>query len=532
MNYADPGTGGGPAVAVPTVSEVSAWKTGTLDTDAASVSSLASQLDREVLELSRARTAMRQAWGGPAADAAFPALTSHVKTGEDLTETLEEVKRTLRRGAERLEGAQSAVADAVRDATADGCKVADDGTASPPSVPAVTYPADDPAAGARAQDEYDAAVKKAQDIADGHTAAIKGALKAAARIDQLVAASLTNIELPDALAKPAYAAVQVVVGVAGGEPSGDLPVKFPSGWRPRNAFREISAADWVRLVSGGGSVPTYPMTFGTDYDKAEAFNGYLGAGAIVGPDGKEYPLVIPQIQRGQNTYTADAFPTDDPVTDLGGKDPGWRLVGHHEGTGVLNPPDRSTTGFTRLGGAAGGSYTAGVYGARRHDLEAKIGITSSGWPFLKPHPDYMDGTMGGPGRPFSDPRGNAVDDPFESRAVPPAGMEPDRVGRIGGGVALAQGALNGELKAHQIETDASHHYTLDLEVNDDGRRRAFLRTFDIFDGPGADKQTLSPAHGYIDPDDGQLHLYDARYRYPANFDHGTPHVAYKGEPAK
>lgn len=83
-----------------------------------------------------------------------------------------------------------------------------------------------------------------------------------------------------------------------------------------------------RLVTDGGEFAPYPAGPATA-------GGYHHGGAIVGPDGRTYPLAVPYVAEDGLVYTADAEPGRDGIGVLDGADRGWQLVGTELGTGPL-----------------------------------------------------------------------------------------------------------------------------------------------------------------------------------------------------
>ncbi len=53
--------------------------------------------------------------------------------------------------------------------------------------------------------------------------------------------------------------------------------------------------------------------------------GYWGGGYAIGPDGRQYPIVIPWMEIDGHVYTADSGPGVEVAT-LGGRDDGWSIV--------------------------------------------------------------------------------------------------------------------------------------------------------------------------------------------------------------
>ena len=83
----------------------------------------------------------------------------------------------------------------------------------------------------------------------------------------------------------------------------------------------IDRPTWMRTA-----IPPGCRSFGPD-----AY--YTGGGAVRGPDGRLYPIVVPHVQRGEEHYTIDADIADGTPTaaSLDGQDPGWVVVSYRTG---------------------------------------------------------------------------------------------------------------------------------------------------------------------------------------------------------
>ena len=83
----------------------------------------------------------------------------------------------------------------------------------------------------------------------------------------------------------------------------------------------------VRANWSQAAIPPGCRSFGPD-----AY--YAGGGAVRGPDGREYPIVVPHVMRGDDHVTIDADVTDPDMptaASLDGRDAGWTVVGYRTG---------------------------------------------------------------------------------------------------------------------------------------------------------------------------------------------------------
>jgi hypothetical protein len=95
-------------------------------------------------------------------------------------------------------------------------------------------------------------------------------------------------------------------------------------------------ADRLVAVATGGELAPYPPG-------AATAGGYHGGGAIVGPDGRTYPLAVPYVAEDGVVYTADEHPRRDGLGVLDGADRGWQVVATELGTSDLPDADGSRT---------------------------------------------------------------------------------------------------------------------------------------------------------------------------------------------
>lgn len=223
------------------------------------------------------------------------------------------------------------------------------------------------------------------------------------------------------------------VPFSGNDPLGQLP----DGPSPA----EVDGRDW-------GS----PIRVFVDGEWIEY--GYTGGGSITGPGGAEWPIMMPYMKKDDVTYMDDVgIPREDGgLMQLDGYDPGWSTVSSYRG--VNKYMDVSPTV----------SLTAAVAGLKGNRV----------------YPDALYITPDGTATLEAPPPGE-VEYAGTSEATPdterlnPAGA--DRWNRMVGGVDLAMAGLQ---TMNTIDAAASHEqrpWFIEYQINEDGRRRAIVRTY-------------------------------------------------------
>ncbi len=280
------------------------------------------------------------------------------------------------------------------------------------------------------------------------------------------------------------------------EPFGEQINGLAQQWTMGDNFVSLVAAAFRRADAGGGPIrfagqgavdkgmqatadynPFASLTAGTPGEWARMVRdmcyaggaGYLGGGFIVGPDGRRYPLVIPQVKDGGKLYQADDGGGGDVAT-LDGADPGWFNTGIYTGRGQLFP--------ARTTGPAIAAFVNHLFGGN-----ASVGNASS--------PGDYNGLVIGDGRPswyaHGSPQLNAAAKPGLAKADDPLfGPLPGRsagpsLTRGAGAANLALLPANAVLGAASAaeQAKANHYgaYQLRLERNLDGRVRARLTMY-------------------------------------------------------
>jgi hypothetical protein len=278
----------------------------------------------------------------------------------------------------------------------------------------------------------------------------------------------------------------------------------------------------------GAVVPTdSSVWFHAMHDGCVAFpegSGYIGGGVVIGPDGEEYPIVIPYLEIDGHVYTSDSDGSGDGVVaSLGGADSGWTVVAYRSGIErIVEEPGA----IDYLAAAAAG--TTGLL----HSL---------------PPNDMLPGIVFGPDRPPSY-RGDvsapaALDPPLydgELATVPVtmfvngriqqvnaeqlANMPRDvrraaarlGVGRpsaagsvVAGGADLAVTFGQGLAFAANLDNQSERAYQVIFEENEDGRRRARIETYSLsVDADGT--VVIHPMHLFVNGD-GELSQQPIEY---------------------
>lgn len=225
---------------------------------------------------------------------------------------------------------------------------------------------------------------------------------------------------------------------------------------------------------------------------------YGGGGAVVGPDGRSYPLVVPSLRIGDQTFTGDANarPGDRTVGTLGGVDPGWVLVGARSGVDRL----QATPGrFERF--AVGLAGTNPNLAPRARALEGDeyrhLLIDGYGRPRIELEPRAV-----GSGPPSSPPSLSDVRSPAfvmidgkmvefdrmaageESRGIRRAGVvaanvRAQRAAATMSSVEIATSVLAGASLANTFDDFDWFAYQIVFEENIDGRLRAQARSYQM-----------------------------------------------------
>jgi hypothetical protein len=239
-----------------------------------------------------------------------------------------------------------------------------------------------------------------------------------------------------------------------------------SSWRPVSALEHGTRSAWAAAVFGPRCI---------SWDDA----GYEGAGFIVGPDRRAYPLVAPHVVRHGRVYNADdgTEPGRPSVLDLDGRDPGWRTV--YEQIGVERWRD-DPGAVGRLLTGIGSSAAGPPVGSTASDVDAVL-IAPGRAPVLSraiaptTRPDHAPPIYAPPAPPVPPPNAPDLEYPVGQASV------------AAGAMNLAPVVLDGIVGAARADLGSHDAYDIVLQANNDGRIRALYRRvfvgFDRSDEP-------------------------------------------------
>lgn len=294
------------------------------------------------------------------------------------------------------------------------------------------------------------------------------------------------------------------------------------GWRPSAALTALPDGARRRLLG------VSPVCIGA---------GWAGSGAVTGPDGRRYPLVVPWVEQNGVRWTADgdtATGTPDAgntdaetshtgdVTTLDGADPGWHEIGIRIGVDTFGPAVPTATKAAIVTAGLFGNAPR-LIGRLRPDLLPELRWSPAGVPSLAPVPPVPAQRTGGT---VSAPRPNLVRDGDRLRWVPdgstdrgigtrnvtrqnPEAPTGSSMPAAPNAVALADSGLTALGTAERLDDRRTAAYRAIFEENDDGRLRARVVTYQVRetdDGPRvlAEDVAVSP--------DGELRRQVVSYR--------------------
>ena len=282
------------------------------------------------------------------------------------------------------------------------------------------------------------------------------------------------------------------------------------------SFRTMGAAEWHAAITPPGC-----GSFGTG-------RYYSGGGAMRGPDGRLYPLVVPHLvvdDEHHYTIDADAAPNTPTVASLGGADSGWTMVAYRTGVERLfSEPSMIEevlvglavgTGL-EIGAAISDDQLAGVHlraGRRASFLgtfRPSAPVDVSGAAALEsPAPMVwlvVDGRAGQ--YPIDElvDRGAAAGD---LASVPRARHTSlGRFNTADNALTLMTGAMSGFVAARDLDEGRHRAYEVMFEEHADGRLRARVQTFTLEQGPNG--AALHGWHLFVD-EHGELRQSPVSY---------------------
>lgn len=524
-----------------TVSVLRSWQPEELAVRARRLRAVAGDVDAGRSRLRSAWTEhLGLAWSGAAARTAAGQATVEQADLLDVVDGLEGCAAALAAGAEAIAQAKARLDEALTTAASAGLVVEEDGSVTVPQAMAA-------AAGGTAVQQRELEVVRA--VAARAAVQAEQALLAATDADQAVAAHLRSalrlaqrvragLGLPDSGAasssqvETALAAATSDVGsVVRDGLSATGPVAVAAWWQengggdfsrwdPATMLRPLPLATWRRAVVPAGSSLDVGLPPGRTV-MAPAGH-YTGGGAITGPDGRSYPLVVPWV--GVNAdgrpINADVFPEgESDVRILDGRDGGWHTLGVVAGRGSFGEEvGRLTKAAAGVGIAAGG--VAPLTRAQPAWLD-HMTLGPSGHPTLVEKPtDLYSPTARGRGiREGPAPYEPLVRDGLGrlGQAYEPA--MPDRFPTAVRGAnvtGLGIDAARGLVEAQHLDDANVRTYQVTFEQNDDGRTRALMRTYQVFDNSALGGGPHDVSANYVTVGaDGRLHEDRMSFRPPA-----------------
>jgi hypothetical protein len=283
------------------------------------------------------------------------------------------------------------------------------------------------------------------------------------------------------------------------------------GWRPSTSTSAASTSEWRSMVG------TSPVCVDA---------GYAGAGALLGPDGRRYPLVVPWIRRDGVRWSADLLPTEVGATSLGGADPGWRQIGVRVGIDEFGPTASTATKAAIVTAGLAGKAPQFV-GRLRPDLLRRLSLSPEGVPSLLPGPVSIphprSGATGQIPRSAlvvdADGRLRWVPDTSKDKGLgtrATARQAPTSSGKVTpvgpNVIALADSGLSGLDTARRLDDGRAAAYRVAFEERTDGRIRARLTLYQV--RSEGTRATILPSNAAVRAD-GSLQREPVAYRPPA-----------------
>jgi hypothetical protein len=319
-------------------------------------------------------------------------------------------------------------------------------------------------------------------------------------------------------------------------------------------FNEVAAMaptfqEALQRLDGGGQFDPFgslqQMGFSTWYralwgDTCPAGSGFYGGYGtfITGPDGLLYPVVVPSLMIDGSVYNGNrgTLVPGESVSDLGGMDPGWAEAYRLEGVGrfqegpsgiekffiafaMTNPNLQPTT--TPLGEGDYAGLVMGASGVPFITLDPRPpkgpSVSPSNERLVSPTAVMLDGKL-----VFVDANADPATTSYNRAIRRQLGPVPPRVmagQRAVGGVSLAASFAQGINIANSTDNAGLAAYQVVFEVNEDGRRRALFRTYQV-SVDQAGKYIINPSHVYLD-DEGEVAFDNILFRQGAEI--GIPY---------
>ena len=295
---------------------------------------------------------------------------------------------------------------------------------------------------------------------------------------------------------------------------------------PFGSLRRTDFSTWYRAL-WGDTCPSGP-----------GFYGGFGT-LITGPDGLMYPVVVPSLMIGGTVYNGNRgtlVPGED-VYSLGGMDPGWEEVYRLEGVGrfqeetsgiekffiafaMTNPNLHPTT--TPFGEGDYAGLVMGASGVPYINMEPRAprgpSVSPSNARLVSPTAVWVDGEL-----MFIDANADPATTSYNRAIRRQLGPLPPRVlngQRAVGAASLAAGLAQGINIANSTDDAGLAAYQVVFEVNEDGRRRALFRTYQVSVDQTGD-YVIRPSHVYLD-DEGDMAFDNILFRQGAEIGPADP----------
>ncbi|MGB3736589.1 MAG: hypothetical protein WA964_16635 [Ilumatobacter sp.] len=301
---------------------------------------------------------------------------------------------------------------------------------------------------------------------------------------------------------------------------------------PGETGSDVAFASLMVAIENGTIVPTteqqqqYDMLFG-DFDlstsimttqgtewtstipfpQPEGFdvsNAWRGGGAIEGPDGRMFPIVIPAIEVDGKWYTMDHYNHGaSTVSNLGGADPGWVTTGYRTGEVRLQKPlNLLETAIVTAADFTGDIYQSGPTDDAVPGFQYNVGaapvITA-----IAPGPTDVGI------RPARMSATRWATERVNGRTIPVQDLNAtNRANARGNAFGLLLSAAGAAEVPMNINANLDGGYEVIFEEHPDGRTRARVTTFRIEGGAG--ESSVSAWHMYVD-DNGTLTRSPAAY---------------------
>ena len=269
------------------------------------------------------------------------------------------------------------------------------------------------------------------------------------------------------------------------------------GYNPLTSF-VANNKDWQLLVNG-------PKVC-----YAHGHLSYGGGGYIKGPDGKLYPLVVPNVPNGHGGfYTQDADAYNNYVDSLKGQDPGWWTVYKIQGAGQVLPAQDKTWPKV-VGGALGASgvqVPKTILGSPAEDRRIFFDSNLPVWagPQASAASSSNASVLNTTPKQYWNPSTGEYG-PTLARPKTAAGMT---------GTSMAASGLQGAANVQTTLTNNGYGaYQIVFQQNPDGHRRAMMTMVQTVDNPpgGDNKVDLIPTMVGVDKQGVPYHPAGVYYK--------------------